>query len=350
MPVWVNGSHAPTGSHGSEVAARASANLGGCTISIALINNMPDAALKDTELQFLELLDAAAGDIPMRVARYSLPGIVRGTQGRQRLNDFYQSIGDLWNSGADVLIMTGTEPHQPDLRREPYWRILTQVLDWAAENTHFALLSCLAVHASVLHSDGITRHALPDKRFGVFESEPASNHALIHDTPAHIRFPHSRWNEVRECDLVPSGYVVLTRSAVAGVDSFVKRNGKSLFWHFQGHPEYGALTLLKEYRRDVRRFLNHERETYPAFPSGYFDHAAESLLMEFRVKALADPRVERMDSFPTAEISAGLTRAWRPAAILFYRNWMNYVVSRKSQPTRPVAVSSKLSRLSALSS
>ena len=30
-------------------------------IQIALINNMPDAALEDTEVQFFELLDAAAG-------------------------------------------------------------------------------------------------------------------------------------------------------------------------------------------------------------------------------------------------------------------------------------------------
>ena len=33
-------------------------------IRIALVNNMPDAALEDTEFQFFELLNAAAGDIP----------------------------------------------------------------------------------------------------------------------------------------------------------------------------------------------------------------------------------------------------------------------------------------------
>ena len=31
-------------------------------VRVALINNMPDAALEDTEVQFFELLDAAAGD------------------------------------------------------------------------------------------------------------------------------------------------------------------------------------------------------------------------------------------------------------------------------------------------
>jgi len=33
-------------------------------IRVALINNMPDAALEDTELQFFELLDTAAEDTP----------------------------------------------------------------------------------------------------------------------------------------------------------------------------------------------------------------------------------------------------------------------------------------------
>ena len=38
----------------------------GLRLKIALINNMPDAALEDTELQFFELLDAASGDVPCR--------------------------------------------------------------------------------------------------------------------------------------------------------------------------------------------------------------------------------------------------------------------------------------------
>ena len=65
--------------------------------------------------------------------------------------------------------MTGTEPRQPDLRNEPYWPALTEVLEWAERNTASTVLSCLAAHAGVLHSDGIPRHRLSDKQFGVFE-------------------------------------------------------------------------------------------------------------------------------------------------------------------------------------
>ena len=37
-------------------------------VRIAFMNNMPDSALEDTEVQFFELLDVASGNIPV-VAR-----------------------------------------------------------------------------------------------------------------------------------------------------------------------------------------------------------------------------------------------------------------------------------------
>jgi len=46
-------------------------------LNIALINNMPDAALEDTELQFFDLLDEASGDLPIYLKLYSLTGIPR---------------------------------------------------------------------------------------------------------------------------------------------------------------------------------------------------------------------------------------------------------------------------------
>ncbi len=100
-------------------------------VKIALINNMPDPALEDTEIQFFELLDAAAGDVSIRLKLYSLPGVPRGERGQQHLDSFYFGIDDLLNTRFDGLIMTGTEPRQPNLRNEPYWSHLTEVLDWA---------------------------------------------------------------------------------------------------------------------------------------------------------------------------------------------------------------------------
>jgi homoserine O-succinyltransferase len=300
-------------------------------VRLGLINNMPDPALEDTELQFFDLLDAASGNAVVLLKLYSLTGIPRTDRGQRHLNSFYFGLDELWHSPVDGIIVTGTEPRQPSLKDEPYWSSLTDVLDWAEQNTISTVFSCLAAHASVLHGDGINRHPLPDKQFGVFAPARTCDHQLTSRIAGRIRFPHSRWNEVRANELASCGYSVLTQSAEAGVDLFVKKKKKSLFVHFQGHPEYGALTLLKEYRRDIKRFLGGERETFPTLPVGYFDPAATQLLNDFQQAAVAKRREETVALFPEAALVHGLQNTWRSAAISIYRNWLEYVTSRKAE-------------------
>jgi homoserine O-succinyltransferase/O-acetyltransferase len=299
-------------------------------VRIAFVNNMPDPAIEDTEMQFFELLDAASGDIPVCLKLHSLSGVPRGERGQQHLSSFYFTTDELLNSRFDGVIVTGTEPRQPNLRNEPYWSALTNVLDWAESNTASAILSCLAAHAGVLHSDGINRHPLSDKQFGVFDFTKSATHQLTAGTGERVSFPHSRWNEVQADALTASGYQVLTQSPEGGVDSFVKRKKRSLFVHFQGHPEYGAQTLLKEYRRDIKRFLRMERETFPSAPKGYFDAAITRLLTEFRDTVLSDRREELMVSFPEAALAGSLQKTWHSSAMSIYGNWLQYVVSKKA--------------------
>jgi homoserine O-succinyltransferase/O-acetyltransferase len=299
------------------------------SVEIALINNMPDAALEDTESQFFQLLEAAAGDLTIRIQLYSLPHLQRGEQALQHLKTFYGDIDDLWNQRLDGIIVTGTEPRQPNLRHEPYWPAMVDLLDWAEHKTISTILSCLAAHAGVLYSDGIERQHLHDKQFGVFEYQKVSDHDLTVGTPDLIRTPHSRWNEVPGDALISCGYSIVTGSADAGVDLFVKKKGRSLFVHFQGHPEYQANTLLKEYRRDIRRFFRHERDTYPSVPKGYFDAQATALLAQFRELALARPSEELLGHFPEAAVASILDRPWRPSAECIYRNWLQYLASRR---------------------
>ncbi len=334
MPLIIEGGRVPTRwaekkRSGAVVAIDRYIKRREC-VSIALINNMPDAALEDTELQFFNLLDIASGDVPVLIKLCSLTGVPRTERGQRHLNDFYFGLDELWNNRFDGVIVTGTEPRQPDLRQEPYWAHLTNVLDWAERNTASTVLSCLAAHAGVLHSDGIQRHRLPDKQFGVFESAKTSEHPLTRQAPPLVRFPHSRWNEVQENALTACGYEVLTKSDQAGVDVFVKQKKKSLFVHFQGHPEYKAETLLKEYRRDIKRFLRGERDTYPTMPHGYFDESAVKVLAEFQRTALADRREEHLASFPEG-LEKTLQNTWQSSATCIYRNWLQYVLAKKAE-------------------
>src|SRR5947209_18278102 len=103
-------------------------------LTIGLVNNMPDAALRATERQFVALLGAAADGLLVRLKLYALPDVLRTEWGRRHLSRFYAGTSELWDSHLDGLIVTGTEPRSPNLTDEPYWDSLTPVLEWA--DTH----------------------------------------------------------------------------------------------------------------------------------------------------------------------------------------------------------------------
>src|SRR2546430_2997804 len=197
-------------------------------INVGLINNMPDSALIATERQLFELLNAAAEGLPVHLRLYTLPKVARTDWGRQYMSRFYSDIDDLLSGELDGLIVTGAEPRAPTLAEEPYWNSLGQVIDWAKENTVTAVWSCLAVHAAILHLEGIDRHPLSEKCIGVFKQVRTLDHPLMEGVPSRVGIPHSRWNEVREDTLASSGHSILTKSADAGVDMFVKPQKKSL--------------------------------------------------------------------------------------------------------------------------
>jgi len=299
-------------------------------IDIGLVNNMPASALEATERQFCALLDAAPDGIVVRLTLYALPGVPRTDVGRRRVSALYSDVSDLWNSHVDGLIITGAEPQSANLTEEPYWGSLTTLLDWAERHTDSTVCSCLAAHAAVLHFDGIGRRRLSDKRFGVFDCARVSDHPLTATVPAHLKMPHSRWNDIAEDALMACGYRILTRSEHAGVDAFVKQR-RSLFVFFQGHPEYEVDTLLREYRRDIGRFLRGERESYPSMPQGYFAQDTVSALTALRERALLDHREELLSDFPMELLSGKLRNTWRSAGVSVYRNWLLYLCEQKQR-------------------
>ena len=298
-------------------------------LDIGLINNMPDPALDATERQFRGLLDAAADGLPVRLTLYTLPEVPRTEFGRKQVSR-YASFDDLWSRHHDGVIVTGTEPLAAQLNDEPFWGSLTRVLEWAEDNTHSTVLSCLAAHAGILHFDGITRRPLGDKRFGVFECVRVSDHPLTAAAPSRLQIPHSRWNEIPEEALLKCGYRVLTRSDDAGVDAFIKERG-SLFVFLQGHPEYEAITLLLEFRRDIGRFLRGQRETYPPMPHGYLDQETIDALTALRERALVDRREELLAEFPLEMAASKVSNTWRSTAENLYRNWLTYIRSQKAR-------------------
>jgi homoserine O-succinyltransferase/O-acetyltransferase len=307
-------------------------------LNIGLINNMPDSALISTERQLFDLLAAAAGKLVVRLHFYTMKTTHRSDWGRDYVRRYYRGTDDLLNDRLDGVIVTGAEPKAACLTEEPYWPTFTEVIDWAMENTVSSVFSCLAVHGAVLHLDDVKRRALPAKCIGVFAQTKTRDHPLMHDIPATFRTPHARWNEVSERAVASCGYSILSKSAEAGVDCFVKQQKKSLFVNFQGHPEYETQSLLGEYRRDMGRFLQGQNEVCPTIPTGYFDTEAEAILTAFRQKAISDRCPEFFADFPADHLAKDLKNAWHPTAKRIYRNWLLYMASQRAGRPRPSAI------------
>ena len=122
---------------------------------------------------------------------------------------------------------------------------------------------------------------------------------------------------------------ILTRSDVAGVDIFA-RQLESRFIFFQGHPEYDASSLQREYMRDLARFLYCERDSYPDIPAGYFDTGTVEQLESFEVRARAN-----RDPMLAAELPGLVLRpdlAEGVAANAIFRNWLGFLREEAREP------------------
>lgn len=291
-------------------------------LTIALVNNMPDSALKATERQFMRLVQSAAGKTRVRFHCFALPTVARSKQAKDHIDKEYVDLAELHRLHIDGLIVTGAEPLAATLQQEPYWREFTGLIDWAMTNTRSAIWSCLAAHAALQHLDGIERKRLSQKCAGVYDCAKTANDWLTADLPLSIKVSHSRLNEVRESDLMAHGYQILTRSEQAGVDIFARDFG-SRFIFFQGHPEYDALSLQREFMRDIARYLSGERKDYPAIPASYFDTPTEEVLADFEQRARAHRKVELAAELPGLTLRGGVPAGG--AATTIFRNWLDFL-------------------------
>jgi homoserine O-succinyltransferase len=251
---------------------------------------------------------------------------------QQHLSCHYSDFDEFWDTRFDGVIVTGTEPRADDLTAEPYWADLARIVDWVEANATASVWSCLAAHAAVQRLDGIRRSPLDKKCFGLFEHARMSDHWLLRGQPTKILAPHSRWNGVCKDALAAAGYRVLSTSG-AGVDIFIKER-RSLFVFFQGHPEYDADTLAREYRRDVGRYLRGERAIYPELPSHYFDSATTEVLNAFRVRAVAERGEDLMAAFPSEHVLTAVPHTWHSHAVRTYTNWVDHIVACKALAAR----------------
>ena len=295
-------------------------------LHVGLLNMMPDAALRVTEQQFIRLVGGANQIVQIYVHPFTVPGLARSPEAQGYIDAHYDSFDQLRTDGLDALIVSGANVSNPELDMEPFWDPLHDVMDWALRNVTSVLCSCLATHALLQHFYGVHRRLLQNKRWGIYPHRavlPA--HPLLQGTNTRFDVPHSRWNEITTAQLERAGVQVLIESLAGDFHLGVSADGLRMVF-LQGHPEYDATSLLKEYKREMARFTAGELLAIPPQPDNYFGPEA-ARIARHHVEAVFAAREAGTPppAFPEQQITPLLANTWSDTGKAVFNNWLGLV-------------------------
>ena len=96
--------------------------------------------------------------------------------------------------------------------------------------------------------------------------------------------------------------------------------------YFQGHPEYHAISLLKEYKREVFRFINGELDSPPPYPEHYFPGEAIEIAESFIAACqTAMKNNDEIPGFPERELEQHVHNTWSDTGKAMVNNWLGLV-------------------------
>lgn len=262
-------------------------------LRIAIMNLMPTKIT--TETQLLRLL----GNSPLQVDITLLHPQNHESRNtpREHLDRFYKNFGDIKHLKFDGLVITGAPVENLPFEEVDYWQELTELMEWSKKHVYSTFHICWGAQAGLYYHHGISKHALKEKIFGVFEHyKTAFNSQLLRGFDDLFSAPHSRHTGIYRQDIESNSELeILSVSEEAGVYIAVSKNGRQIF--VTGHSEYDALTLNQEYERDVKSGSSIK------IPKNYF----------LRDDPKCGPKV-----------------TWRSHANLLYSNWLNYYVYQET--------------------
>ena len=295
-------------------------------LHVGLLNMMPDAALLVTEKQYMRLVGACNRIAQVYVYPFSVPGLARSEGALAHIDAYYSDFEELKATGLDALIISGANVTNPSIDLEPFWKPLREVISWAESNVTSILCSCLATHALLKHLYQVDRRPLGDKLWGVYGHHVCDrSHPLVQDVNTRFDAPHSRWNDISRRQLDRAGLRVLAESDVAGVHLATSPDGFRIVY-FQGHPEYDRNSLLKEYKREVTRFLDGAIEAPPPYPEHYLSAQGDDLAQAYLREAVAARgRGDPDPDFPEQQFDHLLDNTWGDTGRALFNNWLGLV-------------------------
>jgi len=295
-------------------------------LHIGFLNMMPDAALVATERQFIRMIGSSNAIAQFYVYPFSIPELQRSAEAREHIRKYYFDFAQLATAGLDALIITGANVINPSLDQEPFWQPLIDVVRWADDNVASVFCSCLATHALVKHFHGQTRRHLGRKLWGVYTHRLMDRkHPLLRDVNTRFDAPHSRYNDISREQFESAGLHVLAESQQVGVHLAVSADHLRVIY-FQGHPEYSAVSLLKECKREVNRYIAGERPKLPRIPENYLRDAGESIAQAHIDEVVAALQKGRTPpEFPEIELMQYVDNTWGDTGRAIVNNWLGLV-------------------------
>jgi homoserine O-succinyltransferase len=259
-------------------------------LKVGILNLMPTTL--DTEIQLLRLL----GNSPLQVditflrmgsheSRNAPPG---------HLEKFYINAEEIISLKIrfDGLIITGAPVETLPFEEVDYWNELRGVIDYSEKNVFSTLHICWGAQAGLYRRYGIPKKELPGKLFGVFPHGVNERFSpLFRGFDDEFLAPQSRHTASdRDAIAAEERLTIQSETPETGVFIATAREGREVY--VTGHLEYDALTLDKEYRRDLSRGLS-----------------------------ITPPR----NYYPGDDPARPPIVRWRAHAHLFFGNWLNYV-------------------------
>ena len=258
-------------------------------LQILLLNLMPTKI--DTETQLSRLL----GNTPLQVELTLMHTMSHKSKNTpmEHLISFYHVFDEVRDKNFDGMIITGAPVEHLEFEEVEYWDELCEIMEWSKTHVHSTFHICWGAQAGLYYHYGIKKYPLGKKLFGVFPHHADyKNSMLLRGFDDIFMVPHSRHTTVRREDIeATQGLKILASSEKAGVYAVSSPRGKQFF--ITGHSEYDALTLDREYRRDLAAGLPIQ------LPENYYPENNDKL----------QPPI-----------------TWRSHASLIYSNWLNYFV------------------------
>jgi homoserine O-succinyltransferase len=259
-------------------------------LRVGIVNLMPTTV--DTEIQLLRLL----GNSPLQV---DITFLNMGSHTSKNappghLERFYISAEEIVSvkTRFDGLIITGAPVETLPFEEVDYWDELAKIIDYSEKNVFSVMHICWGAQAGLYRRYKIPQTQLDKKLFGVFpHAINEQYHLLFRGFDDEFLAPQSRHTTVdRDAIAAEKRLTIQSETPETGVFIATARNGREIY--VTGHLEYDALTLDREYRRDIDKGLKIE------IPKNYY---------------------------PDDDPSKTPVVRWRAHANLFFDNWLNYV-------------------------